>query len=881
MRLYFFGDGHADGSGALRPLLGAKGAELAEMARLGIPVPAGFTLSTELCAQLRSEGWTPEHEANLRRGLDQLEAMTGDRFDDPERPLLLSVRAGAPRPLPGCLATVLNIGVHEGVVDGLARRYEAPRFAWEILVRAQEDFGELVQNIDPFYFEEVLDDARRAFGIHPGEPLHEEALREAHRRFRDMRAPNGLPEGIADPWEQLKSSILAAIASLDAPATRARRERRGDADKDAVAISIQQMVFGSADERSGTGVLWTRDRRTGRPGIDGDFLFQAQGEDVTGRSVPSLPIIGEDSLTTRMPEISRELHRVARMLENHYRDMQQIEFTVERGRLWVLQTREARRTFEATLQVAVDLVDEGLITKADAIARVDPERVRTLLHPTIERSRDTVAIGTGIATSPGAASGLAVFSAQDAERFAAELNMAVILLKTDTTPDDIRALQSARGVITSRGGLTSHAAVVTRQMGKPSIVSCNALFIDPLSRSATIGGHTIRQGDTLTMDGATGEVFVGQLPLRPPVLPDAWHSLIAWADEARTLGIRANADFAGDARLARRFGAEGIGLVRTEHMFFDPERIERMREVILAQTAAQRADALAALKPLQVQDFFSLIEAVEGDPVTIRLLDPPLHEFLPQRLEDLEALGARLGMNANEVERYVSSLREQNPMLGHRGCRLAISWPEIYDMQAEAVFEAMAEASARGIPHRVELLVPLVSDPEEFRRVRDRIHEVYAPWAQIHGMPEKPRIGSMIEVARACLLADEIAVLADFISFGTNDLTQSVYGLSRDDASSFLPAYLAAGIMADNPFSVLDLRGVGRFIEMAVKKARAANPQIGIGVCGEQGSDPRSVAWLQNGVVDYVSCSPYRVPIARFAAGRAIAAHIGPNPHRS
>lgn len=874
MRLYFFGDGNADGSGALRPLLGAKGAELAEMARLGVPVPAGFTLSTEICARIAKDGWTPELDALLKQGIENLEAMTQRGFGRPESPLLVSVRAGSPRPLPGCLTTVLNIGLTEDTLHGLTRRYGDERFAWSIFLRAQQDFGQLVQHIDPFYFEEELDEARRAFGIRPNEPLSVEALKDAHQRFAQLPKQWGTPAAVKEPYAQLRAAIDAAIASLDAPTTRSLRARRGDAEKDTVAVSIQTMVFGNADAESGTGVLWTRNRRDGSAGLDGDFLFEAQGEDVLASRQAALAIVGENSLSTHLPEVTQELQRVARLLENHYRDMQQIEFTLEHGQLWVLQTREARRNFEASMQVAVDFVSEGLITIQDALQRIDPERIRYLLHPTIDQENGPTALAKGIATSPGAASGLVVFSAAEAERFAAELNMAVILVKNDTTPDDIRAIQASRGVITSRGGMTSHAAVVTRQMGRPSIVGCASLRVDTKTRTARLGEHVLRSGDVITMDGSTGEIFAGELPLRPPALPPAWDQLIAWADEAKSIGVRANADSAGDARLAKKFGAEGIGLVRTEHMFFEPQRINRMREVILSQTAQQRSDALAALKPFQVADFYGIFKAVEGSPVTIRLLDPPLHEFLPRRSEDLEAIGSQMGLTPRDVKRIAGNLREQNPMLGHRGCRLAISWPEIYDMQSEALFEAMSRAIADGYEVRAEILIPLVSDPVEFQVVRDRILSVYAPWASQAGMPARPYIGSMIEVARACLLAGEIAELSDFISFGTNDLTQSVYGLSRDDASSFLPAYLDAGIMKDNPFAVLDQRGVGWFIEMASKKARAANPQIRIGVCGEQSSDPRSVAWLQNGIVDYVSCSPYRVPIARFSAGRAAALRL-------
>lgn len=875
MRLYFFGDGHADGSGALRPLLGAKGAELAEMARLGVPVPPGVTIPTDVCAQILRGEWPSTLDDALRDALTWLTAKTGRIFGDATNPLLVSVRAGAVFPLAGTLTTVLNVGLNRTTVGGLARQAGDDTFAWSTLIAARQEFGELVLGIDPFYLEEELDEARRAAGLRYDAPLTRRALEDADRRFSTMHERAPTPPMVDAPFEQLKRAVQAAVASFNTPAAVRCRERQPH-HNNAVAVNIQAMVFGNLDAQSGTGVVWTRNRSTGAPGLDGDFLPCAQGEAVLRHDRPSLSIGGDDGardarFEARHPTVVPTLERLSRLLENHYRDMQQLEFTLEKGQLWVLQTREARRSFEADMRVAVDFVHEGLITAADALRRIEPDRVRRLLHPTIDRKDTLAPIATGMATSPGAATGFVVFHAADAERFGGELNMSVILIKSETTPDDIRAVQSARGIITDRGGLTSHAAVVTRQMGKPSIVGCRDLVVDSKKRIARFGDLELRQGDVITMDGSTGEVFLGAQKLQPPSLPSAWSDLVGWADERRTIGVRANADSAADALLAREFGAEGVGLVRTEHMFFDPRRINRMREVILSQTLDQRRVALQSLHPHQVEDFLAMFRAMDGLPVTIRLLDPPLHEFLPQRSEDLEAIGAQMGLSAKDVKRIAANLREQNPMLGHRGCRLAVSWPEIYDMQTSAIFEAMALALQEGLTPQAEILVPLVSDPAEFRYVRDRIDAQFERWRGTPGMPERPCVGSMIEVARACLLADEIAKDADFLSFGTNDLTQSVYGLSRDDAAVFLPAYMDAGLMDENPFAVLDQRGVGWFIEMAVKKARGANAQIRIGVCGEQSSDPRSIAWLQNGVVDYISCSPYRVPIARLAAGRAAA----------
>lgn len=877
MRLYFFGNGQADGSGALRETLGTKGAELAEMARLGIPVPAGFTLSTDVCAHIEKHGWDRQADALLREGIATLEAMTERRFGAAQSPLLVSVRAGATRALPGCLTTVLNIGLNEESVQGLNAWAQNETFAWEVFLRAQQEFGQLVQHIDPFYYEEEADITRSAFGVAPRASLPLEGLHDLHRRFGNLPAQWDTPPAITQPYEQLRAAIRAAIDSLHAPRTRVMRARRGNADQDAVAINVQTMVFGNVDAQSGTGILWTRNRRTGVAGIDGDFLFEAQGEDVVARAQDALPIRGPHSLEEQLPDIGERLVRIGQLLENHYRDMQQLEFTVERGELWVLQTREARRSFEASMQVAVDFVDEGLITQDDALRRIEPQRIRQLLHPRVATQDAPPPIAKGIPTSPGAASGRIVLTAQEAERLAGELNVAVILVQRDTAPGDISGIRSARGVLTARGGMTSHAAVVTRQMGKPSVVGCKSLHFKRKERKILLGDHTLEPGDVLTIDGATGDIYLGEAPLHPPAFPPAWKPLIGWADARKKIGIRANADSAGDARLAMHFGAEGIGLVRTEHMFLQSDRLHLMQRMILAQDSGQRRDALATLQPLQTEDFYDLFTSVNGAPVTVRLLDPPLHEFLPQRHEELVRLAESLDLELRVLKQHAARLREQNPMLGHRGCRLAISWPEIYDMQTSAVFEAMHRAQKEGFEVHAELLVPLVSDPEEFRYVRDRILENYRPWADKDGMPPRPEIGSMIEVPRACLMADEIARLADFISYGTNDLTQSIYGLSRDDASSFLPAYLDAKIMKANPFAVLDQEGVGWFIRMASKKARGANPEIRIGICGEQSADPRTIAWLQNGMVDYISCSPYRVPIARFAAGRAAIVHRAPS----
>ena len=875
MRLYFFGDGKADGSGALRATLGEKGAELAQMARLGVPVPPGFTLPTSLCQQLLDGGWPDGLDDALDDALKRLGDATNTRFGDRDRPLIVSVRAGATTRLPGALKTILNVGLNAQTVPALVRRFDDECAAWDTYNRALQQRAALIHNVDPFWFEEEIDEVRRELRLRPHLPLTLDAQKRLTERLTALLARMNAGAPDQDARVTLRQAILAAVQSWDSPKARSARERLRCTPQDGVAINIQQMVFGNLAEGSGTGVIWTRQRHNGAPEIDGDFLFQAQGEEVEARTSRKVPVASDDhpdALIHSQPQAVAQIKRIASILESHYRDVQRIEFTLERGTLWVLETSRALGSFETQLRVAVDFVHEGLLTEDEALARMNPDKVRALLHPTLIRDQLPTPLTTGLATSPGAASGVAVFSSAEAERYGHELNVAVILITDETAPDDIPGVQAARGVIAGRGGLTSHAAVITRQMGKPSVVGCAQLHVDFKNRRAQIGDHVIRQGDWLTIDGTSGEIYAGELALRPSGLPDAWDELSAWADARRTLRIYANADSAGDARLARELGAEGIGLVRTEHMFFAAPRLNVMREAILAQTTEQRMSAMQRLLPYQRDDFFEILNVMQGKPVTIRLLDPPLHEFLPQRLEDLEAIGTALGLSSRALRRVVLALREQNPMLGHRGCRLAVSWPLIYQMQARAIFEAMVLAGEANIPHHVEILVPLVSDPEEMRYTRALVEREFEAYRGRKGMPQAPSIGSMIEVARACLLADEIAKYSDFISFGTNDLTQSVYGLSRDDASAFLPAYLDAELIQTNPFVALDVKGVGWFMELASAKARAVKPAIRIGLCGEQGSDPESVAWLAKGVVDYISCSPYRVPIARLAAGRSASA---------
>jgi len=877
-RVYGFGAGTADGDGSMKPLLGGKGAGLAEMTRIGIPVPPGFTITTEVCLAWQKHGGAlPEGvQAEIDAALGRVESILGASFGDAENPLLVSVRSGARQSMPGMMDTILNVGLNDETVEGLAARTGDPRFAWDSYRRFVQMFGDVVLGVHHFYFEEELVAARRAAGLRPDQSDadlsadHLKSLVGAYKALIRERSDVPFPEAPAD---QLAMAIRAVFASWNN--NRAIEYRRMNDIPDAwgTAVNVQAMVFGNMGDDCATGVAFTRDPSTGEHVFYGEWLPNAQGEDVVAGIRTPQPLTGTDgdlpSLESAMPEAFAKLDAIQKTLERHYLDMQDLEFTIQRGDVWILQTRVGKRTAAAEVRIAVEMADEGLIHRDDALLRVDPDRIDALLHPRIDRDGAHEVIAKGLPASPGAATGALAFTAEEAEA-RSEAGESVILVRNETSPEDIKGMKVAAAILTARGGMTSHAAVVARQMGTCCVVGCGQCVIDADARTMRIGGRTFGPEDVLSVDGTTGEVIIGEVTLVEAQLTPAFERLMSWADDRRTIGVRTNADTGPDAATARRLGAEGIGLVRTEHMFFEGDRIHAMRAMILATTASQRAKALAGLRPLQQGDFEAIFEAMSGHPVTIRLLDPPLHEFLPERDADIEEIARRFDIGVDAVRRTIATLHESNPMLGHRGVRLGVTTPELYEMQARAIFDATLAARARGLDPQPEIMIPLVAHTAELKAMRDRIeavrdNEYGADAAVLRTIP----IGTMIELPRACVTADEIAEHAEFISFGTNDLTQTTYGLSRDDASGFLPAYIAAGLLEHDPFVVLDTKGVGSMIKIACANARGARPGIKVGICGEHGGEPRSVAWLQRGVVDYVSCSPYRVPIARLSAAQA------------
>lgn len=871
-RIYFFGGGRAEGSSVLTPSLGIKGAGLAEMTRLGVPVPPGFTVTTATCRAVLAENAMPDGlAAELRVAVSRLEEVSGRSFGHGANPLLVSVRAGSSVAMPGTLKTVLNVGFNDETVEGLAHTTGAPKVIWNTYRRFVERFGTQVFGIDEYYFEEeVLRVARAHAMVRRDDELTVEQQREvipALKLVCEKRSGVPFPD---DAHEQLSAALVSVFQSWQSPAAVNLRRKKGISDELFTAANVQAMVFGNLGDDCATGIARTRDPETGENVTCGIYLPNAQGESLDALERSPLPLAGEDadSLEVRMPAAFDHLFRIQVLLESHYRSMQELEFTVERGKVWILQTRAARPRLAAAIQIAVDMVDEGLIRVEEALRRVPPEGIEQLLHPQLAPGVAAAPLDRGLAAYVGAASGVIALSADEAERYA-NLGMRTILVTRETTPEDMRGMAVAAGIVTANGGTTSHAAIFSRQNRVPCVIGCRSLRIDLLRGEVCFGDVTLGAGATITLDGATASVFAGELPIVPPALPSNFPRLMEWADERRRVQVRANADSGPGASLGRELGAEGVGLVRTEHMFFQADRITTMREMIVARGPDARQKALNALRPHQVSDFVDIFTAMDGLPVTVRLLDPPLHEFLPDSDEQLEKLGEKLDCSAREIRRITDSIRESNPMLGHRGCRLGVTAPQIYQMQVVAIFEAAARRHAAGGDVQVEILVPLVSDPAEMKAIRELIEAAWTPFGESGALPALPPIGAMIELPRACLLAGAIAKYADFISFGTNDLTQTVFGISRDDAWSFLAAYVADGVLASNPFRVLDRSGVGAMMEMACKRARHVRPGIKIGICGEHAGEPTSIAWLQRGIVDYVSCSPYRVPIARLAAARA------------
>ncbi len=878
--VYLFGGGKAEGDASMRALLGGKGANLAEMSAIGLPVPPGFTITTEVCTYFyaHDRSYPDDLWDQVRDGIAFLEKEVGARFGDPEEPLLVSVRSGARASMPGMMDTVLNLGLNDETVEGLARQAADPRFAYDSYRRFIQMYGDVVLGIPHHSFEDLLDLAKQEKGVDLDTDLEAGDLKRLAESFKarvEEELGRPFPQ---DVEEQLRGAVSAVFGSwMNQRAITYRRLH--DIPEDwGTAVTVQAMVFGNMGEGCATGVAFTRDPSTGENVFYGEYLENAQGEDVVAgiRTPRPLTLRGKKAranphraMEEAMPEVFAQLCAVREKLERHYRDMQDIEFTVQKGRLYMLQTRTGKRTVQAALRIAVDMCREGLIDEREAVRRIDPLSLDQLLHPTLDPDADRRVFAKGLPASPGAASGAVVFHADEAEERGAR-GEAVILARVETSPEDIHGMHAARGILTARGGMTSHAAVVARGMGRPCVAGAGTIRMDYEAGTMTAGGVTVRAGDVITIDGASGEVMLGEVAMVEPELGGDFATLMEWADGIRRLGVRANAETPTDARTALRFGAEGIGLSRTEHMFFDEGRIVAMREMILAADVEGRRAALAKILPMQRTDFVELFTIMQGRPVTIRLLDPPLNEFLPREESEYADVAAAAGVDVRTVRERVHSLDESNPMLGHRGCRLGITYPEIYEMQARAIFEAAVEAArTTGAPVVPEIMIPLVATRRELDILKEAIDRVAAAVREETGEAVDYLVGTMIELPRAALLAGEIAETAEFFSFGTNDLTQTVYGLSRDDAGRFLEEYKKKGIFEEDPFITLDADGVGELVDIGCRRGRATRPDIKLGICGEHGGDPASIRFCHRVGLDYVSCSPYRVPIARLAAAQA------------
>jgi pyruvate,orthophosphate dikinase len=877
--VYSFGDGHAEGRADMRDLLGGKGANLAEMSNLGLPVPPGFTITTEVCTYYYAhERQYPDFlEAEIEEALIAMARITGRTFGDPEKPLLVSVRSGARASMPGMMDTVLNLGLNDETVEALAAEADK-RFAYDSYRRFIQMYSDVVLGIDHGLFEERLEDFKDERGVVGDTELDGDDWAELTHDFKSIaQREKGTPFP-QDPKAQLWGAIGAVFDSWMNQRANTYRRLHNIPESWGTAVNVEAMVFGNMGETSATGVAFTRNPSTGERALYGEFLVNAQGEDVvagirTPQDITEAARIaaGSDrpSLEGAMPEAFAQFETICKTLERHYRDMQDLEFTIERGKLWMLQTRSGKRTGRAALKIAVDMADEGLITQAEAVERIDPMSLDQLLHPTIDPNAARDLIATGLPASPGAASGAIVFTSEEAEA-AKAANTRVILVRAETSPEDIHGMHAAEGILTTRGGMTSHAAVVARGMGKPCVSGAGAIRVDYRSETMIVGSRTFKKGDIITIDGGSGQVLAGPVAMQQPELSGDFARLMMWADAARRMKVRANAETPADARMARSFGAEGIGLCRTEHMFFDEDRIVAMREMILADTEEGRRAALAKLLPMQRADFVELFEIMKGLPVTIRLLDPPLHEFLPKTDEEIAEVAAAMNVEPAKLIERTQALHEFNPMLGHRGVRLAISYPEIAEMQARAIFEAAIEAGAKsGEPVIPEIMVPLVATRAELDRVKAIIDAAASAVGNEKSEFVDYKVGTMIELPRAALQARDIAATAEFFSFGTNDLTQTTFGLSRDDAAMFLGAYTASGILKSDPFVTLDREGVGELIRVGSKRGRKTRPDLKIGICGEHGGDPASIAFCEEVGLDYVSCSPFRVPIARLAAAQA------------
>ncbi|MBP8594434.1 MAG: pyruvate, phosphate dikinase [Ruminococcus sp.] len=863
---YLFSEGNAD----MRELLGGKGANLAEMTNIGLPVPQGFTITTEACTQYYEDGGiSDEIMAEINEYIVKMEEITGKKFGDKDNPLLVSVRSGARASMPGMMDTILNLGLNETVVETIAAKSGNPRWAWDCYRRFIQMYSDVVMEVGKKYFEELIDKMKEAKGVTQDVELGADDLKELAGQFKaEYKAKIGT-DFPSDPKEQLMGAIKAVFRSWDNPRANVYRRDNDIPFSWGTAVNVQSMAFGNMGDNCGTGVAFTRDPATGENKLMGEFLTNAQGEDVVAGVRTPMPI---EEMAQKFPEAYEDFVKVCDILENRYHDMQDMEFTVEDGKLYMLQCRNGKRTAQAALKIACDLVDEGHKTEQEAVAMIDPRNLDTLLHPQFDAKAIKAAtpLGKGLGASPGAACGKVVFTADDAVEWAAK-GEKVVLVRLETSPEDITGMKAAQGILTVRGGMTSHAAVVARGMGECCVSGCGDIKMDEANKKFELGGKTFVEGDYISIDGTTGNIYEGIIPTVDAQIAGEFGRIMAWADKYRTLKVRTNADTPADAKKARELGAEGIGLCRTEHMFFEADRIAAFREMICSDTVEEREAALAKIEPMQQADFEALYEALEGNPVTIRFLDPPLHEFVPTEEADIKALADAQGKSVETIKNIISSLHEFNPMMGHRGCRLAVTYPEIAAMQTKAVIKAAINVKKNHPDWNVkpEIMIPLVGDVKELKFVKKVVVETADAIIAEAGSDLQYEVGTMIEIPRAALTADEIAANADFFCFGTNDLTQMTYGFSRDDAGKFLGAYYDAKIFESDPFAKLDQDGVGKLMEMAIKLGKPVNPSLHCGICGEHGGDPSSVAFCHKIGLDYVSCSPFRVPIARLAAAQA------------
>ena len=860
-----------EGNGSMRELLGGKGANLAEMTNLGMPVPQGFTVTTEACTQYYEDGKkiNDDIQAEIYKNMEELEKISGKKFGSVDNPLLVSVRSGARASMPGMMDTILNLGLNETVVDVLAKKSGNPRWAWDCYRRFIQMYSDVVMEVGKKYFEQLIDKMKEARGVTQDVELTAEDLKELAGQFKAEYKSKIGSDFPADPKEQLMGAVKAVFRSWDNPRANVYRRDNDIPYSWGTAVNVQSMAFGNMGDDCGTGVAFTRNPATGEKKLFGEFLTNAQGEDVVAGVRTPMPIA---EMAEKFPEAFAQFESVCKTLEDHYRDMQDMEFTVEHGKLYMLQTRNGKRTAQAALKIACDLVDEGMIDEKKAVAMVEPRTLDTLLHPQFDAValKESKVMGKALGASPGAACGRAVFSAEEAKAWA-QRGEKVILVRLETSPEDIEGMKAAQGILTVRGGMTSHAAVVARGMGKCCVSGCGEIKMDEENKKFELAGKTYCEGDWLSLDGSTGSIYDGAVPTVDATIGGEFGRIMGWADKYRRLDVRTNADTPYDARKARELGAQGIGLCRTEHMFFNEDRIPAIREMICSDTAQQREKALSKLEPMQQSDFEGIYEAMEGCPVTIRFLDPPLHEFVPTEEADIELLAKDLGKTVADIKAIIAGLHEFNPMMGHRGCRLAVTYPEIAAMQTRAVIKAALNVQAKHPDWTMvpEIMIPLVGEVKELKYVKSVVVETADAIIKAAGSSMKYKVGTMIEIPRAALTADEIAREADFFSFGTNDLTQMTFGFSRDDAGKFLDAYYDRKIYESDPFAKLDQTGVGRLVAMAAKLGREANPELHLGICGEHGGDPSSVEFCHRTGLDYVSCSPFRVPIARLAAAQA------------